>query len=151
MALTGGHRFVVSMGEAFAHGLYAMGVEQAMDYDEKSGRQSPAKDKQTGSLVWTVTCIDRDPEVRGTKEVKVKVLAPYCPELPPEIAPGSGIRPVEFSGLTVTPYVSENGRRARLALSFRATGVHAQGKAPADPVGAHRPPAHQPPGDGKAA
>jgi hypothetical protein len=53
---------------------------------------------------------------------------------------------VEFTGLTVTPYVSENSRRARLAFSFRATGVHAQGKAPADP--AQRPAA---PGEGKAA
>jgi hypothetical protein len=130
MALQGGHRFAVSMEEAFGYGLYAMGVEQAMDYDERSGRQSPSKDKQTGQLVWTVTCIDRDPEIRGSREVKIKVLASLCPELPPEIAPGSGIRPVEFSGITVTPYVSENGRRARLALSYRASGVHAQGKAP---------------------
>ena len=145
MALQGGHRFTVSMAEAFRYGLYAMGVEQAMDYDEKTGRQSPTKDKQTGDLVWTVTCIDRDPEIRGTREVKIKVLGPHMPALPPEIAPNSGIRPVEFTGLTVTPYVSENGRRARLALSYRATGVHAQGKTHADQRAGH------PAGDGKAA
>ena len=146
MALQGGHRFAVSMREAFAYGLFAMGVEQAMDYDEKTGRQSPAKDKQTGELVWTVTCIDRDPEIRGTREVKIKVLAPHMPALPPEIAPGSGIRPVEFSGLAVTAYVSDNGRRPRLAYSYRSTGVHAQGKAPMEPM---RPPMQS--GDGKAA
>jgi len=145
MALQGGHRFTVSMAEAFGYGLYAMGVEQAMDYDEKTGRQSPTKDKQTGDLVWTVTCIDRDPDIRGTREVKIKVLGPHMPALPPEIAPNSGIRPVEFTGLTVTPHVSENGRRARLALSYRATGVHAQGKAHAD----QRPGTSA--GDGKAA
>jgi hypothetical protein len=147
MALQGGHRFTVSMREVFAHGLFAMGVEQAMDYDEKTGRQSPSKDKQTGDLVWTVTCIDRDPEIRGTREVKIKVLAPHCPELPAELVPGSGIRPVEFSGLVVTAYVSENSRRARLAYSFRATGVHAHGKAPAEPAGQHAPA----PAGGKAA
>jgi hypothetical protein len=123
-----------------------MGVEQAMDYDEKSGRQSPTKDKQTGDLVWTVTCIDRAPDIRGAREVKIKVLAPRCPELPAEIVPNTGIRPVEFTGLTVTPYVSDNGRRARLALSFRATGVHPQGKAPAEQ---HRPSAG-PPVDAKS-
>lgn len=132
MALQSGHRFPVSMAEVFPHGLYAMGVEQAMDYDERTGRRSPTSDKQTGEPVWTVTCLDRDPEVRGTREVKIKVLAGVCPELPVELLPGSGIRPVEFSGMSVTPYVSENGRRARLAFSFRATGVHAQGKAPGE-------------------
>jgi hypothetical protein len=142
MALQSGHRFPVSMRDVFSHGLYAMGVEQAMDYDERTGRRSPTSDKQTGDLVWTVTCLDRDPEVRGSHEVKVKVLASHCPELPPEIVPNSGIRPVEFSGLSVTPYVNENGRRARLAFSFRATGVHPQGKTPAEP---------RPHGDGKAA
>jgi hypothetical protein len=140
MALQGGHRFPVSMAEVFPQGLFAMGVEQAMDFDERTGRRSPSSDKRTGELVWTVTCLDRDPEVRGTREVKVKVLGPVCPELPAELVPGSGIRPVEFSGMTVTPYVSENGRRARLAFSFRATGVHAQGKA-----------AGRGAGDGKAA
>ena len=130
MALQSGHRFPVSMGDVFAHGLFAMGVEQAMDYDERTGRQSPAKDKQTGELVWTVTCIDRDPEIRGTREVKIKVLARLCPDLPNEIVPNSGIRPVEFTGLTVTAYVSDAGRRARLAYSYRASAVWAQGKVP---------------------
>jgi len=148
VALQGGHRFSVSMREVFAHGLFAMGVEQAMDYDERTGRQSPAKDKQTGDLVWTVTCIDRDPEIRGTREVKIKVLGPHMPALPEELTPGSGIRPVEFTGLMVTAYVSDNGRRPRLAYSFRATGVHAQGKAPGQSM--HRQPM-PPQGDGKAA
>ena len=41
--------------------------------------------------------------------------------------PGSGLHAVEFTGVTITPYVTEprgNGR-ARLAYSIRATGVHA--------------------------
>ncbi len=158
MALQGGHRFAVSMAEVFPHGVYAMGVDQAEDYDDKTGRRSPAKDKQSGELVWAVTVIDRDPAARE-KQVKVKVSAPYCPELPPEIVPGSDLRPAEFTGLTITPYVTEprgNGR-ARLAYSIRATGVYAQGKAPtataAGRAGGPAPTAGVPgqPGDGKAA
>ena len=132
MALMGGHRFAVSMAEAFPHGVYAMGVEQAMDYDERSGKRTPARDKHNDNqFVWTVSCIDRDPDARE-KEVKIKVTAPVMPVLPTEILPGSGLRVVDFTGMTVTPYVQEGrgGGRARLAVSFRATGVFEQGKAP---------------------
>src|SRR4051812_28558341 len=133
MALQGGHRFAVSMGDVFPDGVYAMSVEQAQDYDEKSGRRTPSKDKQTGEWVWTVTVIDRDrAEQVREKQVKVKVSAPVMPMLPGEIAPGSGLHPVEFTGLTITPYVNEGRGRPRLAYSIRATGMYAQGKAPAD-------------------
>lgn len=145
MALMGGHRFRVSMGEAFPHGCYAMGVVQTEDFDERTGRRSPARDKVTGELVWTVTVIDRDPETRD-KQVRVKVSAPVLPMLPGEIMPGTGLHPVEFTGLTVTPYVNDGtGRRARLAFSLRATGMAAQGKAPTG----HR--SGQPEGGDKAA
>jgi hypothetical protein len=135
MALQGGHRFAVPMAVLFPHGVYAMSVEQAMDYDEKSGRRTPSKDKQTGELVWTVTVIDRDPEARE-KQVKVKVTGPVQPVLPGEIMPGSGLHAVDFTDVTITPYVSEGrgGGRARLAYSLRASGVYAQGKAPAGTV-----------------
>ncbi len=131
MALQGGHRFAVSMAYVFPFGVYAMGVEQAQDYDEKSGRRTPSKDKQSGEWVWTVTVIDRDPEARE-KQVKVKVTAPYQPVLPGEIMPGSGLHAVDFTGLTITPYVNEGraGGRPRMAYSLRATDMHAQGKAP---------------------
>src|SRR3954469_1334503 len=136
MALQGGHRFAVSMGDVFPDGVYAMSVEQAQDYDEKSGRRTPSKDKQTGEWVWTVTVIDRDrAEQVREKQVKVKVSAPVMPMLPGEIAPGSGLHPVDFTGLTITPYVVEargSMGRARLQYSIRATGMYAQGKAPAD-------------------
>jgi hypothetical protein len=138
MALIGGHRFAVSMGDVFPAGVYALKVEAAEDYDEKTGRRTPTTDKLTGERVWTVTCMDRDPVARKA-EVKVKVTAPVQPVLPDELLPDSGLSAVEFSGLTVTPYVDESGRRARLAFSFRATGVHAQGKAPAAPTGQHGP------------
>jgi hypothetical protein len=153
MALMGGHRFSVSMEDAFPHGLYAMGVQQAEDYNERSGKRTPARDKQNGDqLVWTVTCIDRDPEARQ-KEVRVKVTGPHMPELPDEVLPNSGLRAVEFTGMTVTPYVEEGrgGGRARLALSFRATGVKPQGKALAGSTTQTGRSGGQAPGDGKAA
>jgi hypothetical protein len=131
MALMGGHRFAVSMGEVFPHGFYAMGVEQAMDWDEKTGRRTASRDKQAdGQFVWTVTGIDRDPDARE-KQVRVKVTAPVQPVLPGEIMPGSGLHSVEFVGLTITPYVSEGRGRARLAFSVRASGLVAQGAPPA--------------------
>ena len=141
----------------------AISVVQAEDYEEKTGRRTPTKDRASGELVWTVTVIDRDPEARE-KEVKVKIAAPFMPVLPGEIAPNTGLHPVEFIGLTATPWVPDvaPGRRARLAWSFRATGMVAQGKAPtgsATPTGrsggqaSHAATAGQvsPAGDGKAA
>src|SRR3954451_8069475 len=133
MALQGGHRFAVSMDDLYPDGLYAMSVEEAQDYDEKTGRRTPAKDKLTGERVYNVTCYDRGPDVRPRdRQVTVKVSAPVQPVLPGEVAPGTGLHAVAFTGLTVTPYVSENGGRARLAYSIRAPGMYAQGKAPTD-------------------
>jgi hypothetical protein len=124
MALPGGHWFPVAMNEVFPAGFYALGVEQAMDYDERTGRRTASKDKLTGDLVWTVTGIDRDPDARD-KQVKVKVSGPVMPVLPGELLPGSGLHEVEFTDLTVTPYVNEGRGRARLGLSLRAKGFHA--------------------------
>jgi hypothetical protein len=132
MALQGGHRFGESMPVVWPYGLYGLTVDQAMDFNEKTRARTPSKDKQTGELVWNVSCLDRDPEARQ-KEIRVKVLAPVMPVLPEEIVPGSGIRCVEFTGITITPYIEEPRGglgRARLAYSYRATGVYEQGKAP---------------------
>jgi hypothetical protein len=78
-------------------------------------------------LVWTVTCVDRDPEARNPK-VRVKVSSPVQPVLPGEIVPGTGLHEVQFTGLTVAPYVDEGRGRTRLAFSLRATGVHGVGR-----------------------
>ena len=53
MALPGGHRFAVSMSELFPFGCYAMSVQQAEDYNEKTGKRTPARDKVSEALVWT--------------------------------------------------------------------------------------------------
>ena len=64
--------------------------------------------------------IDADPQARD-KSVRVKVAAADAPVLPAP-HPGMPFVPVEFAGLTVTPYVNQAGR---LAYSLRATGVRA--------------------------
>jgi hypothetical protein len=62
--------------------------------------------------------IDGDPTARQ-KSLRVKVAAPDQPTLPAP-HPGMPFVPVEFTGLTVTPYVNQAGR---LAYSLKAAGV----------------------------
>jgi hypothetical protein len=131
MALTGGTRFKVSMGEVFPAGcaLVPGSITEAQDYDERTGRRSPAKDKVTGQRVWSCRVIDLDPELDGrSREVAVKILAEVQP-VPPS---GEMFAPVEFEGLMVTPYANDKGR---MAFSFRATAIVAPrgGKSAAGP------------------
>ncbi|MGH3500959.1 MAG: hypothetical protein ACRDQA_08705 [Nocardioidaceae bacterium] len=111
----------VQFGDVFPHGAYAMGVEPLRDFD-KSTRENPvqARDKTTSELLWAVDVIDADPESRE-KQVRMKVTAPHQPVLP-EAVSGVPFRPVEFDGMTITPYV--NGR-GRISYSVRATQMHA--------------------------
>ena len=120
MALQGA--IPVEFGTVFPDGAYAAGVFEAVrDFDRSQGdRFVQQKDKGTGLPVWTVDVIDADPQARA-RTVKVKVAAEYQLTLPPASA-GSPFTAVEFTGLTVTPYVNQAGR---LAYSFKATGVRA--------------------------
>ncbi|NVI93089.1 plasmid replication, integration and excision activator, partial [Actinomadura sp. BRA 177] len=77
-----------------------------------------AHDKDTGELVWAVEVLDADPESKGT--FKVKLAAPVQPIMP-EAPAGFPFVPVEFDGLTVTPYV--NSGTGRLAYSLKAGAV----------------------------
>jgi hypothetical protein len=101
-------------------GAYAESVEPVRDFDaSKSGTVGvQARDKLTGHPLWTVNVYDPDPQAR-TKALKVKIAAPVQPVLPEAIG-GMPFRPVEFDGMTVTPYVNDKGR---LAYSYRATAV----------------------------
>jgi hypothetical protein len=120
MALTGGTRFKVSMAEVFPGGcaLVPGSITEAQDYDERSGRRTPAKDKLTGQRVWSCRVMDMDPELDGrSREVAVKILADVQP-VPPT---GAMFEPVEFENLMVTPYANDKGR---MAYSFRATAIH---------------------------
>lgn len=121
------NKFPVSMGDVFAHGAFVVSeVEAVRDFDKSApGRPVQQLDKESGLPVWSVSVLDADPEARrADKTVTVKIAATHQP-VPPEAAHGLPFRPVEFEGLTVTPYVQENGNRPRVAYSFRATAMRA--------------------------
>jgi hypothetical protein len=123
MALNG--RIKITHGDVFAHGAYVVGdVEAVRDFEKSSpGKAVQAVDKESGLLVWAVSVLDADPEARkDMKTVTVKISAPHQP-VPPEAMAGVPFRPVEFDGLTVTPYLDD--KRNRIAYSFRATGMRA--------------------------
>ena len=106
---------------AFAAGTF----EPVRDFEaSKGGRFVQSKDKQTGQPLWAVDVIDADPQARD-KTARVKIAATDQPVLPAGTA-GMPFVPVEFSGLTVTPYVNQAGR---LAYSLKATGVRTPGRA----------------------
>jgi hypothetical protein len=127
MAIKGAIR--MAQGDVFPHGCYVVGEVEAMrDFDRSTREQAvQAVDRDSGLLVWTVDVVDADPEARE-RTVRVKVLAPVQP-VPPETASGVPFRPVEFDGLTATPYVATTSSgRSRLAWSLRATGMRAPGR-----------------------
>jgi hypothetical protein len=115
----------VEFAHAFPRGAFAAGpFEPVRDFDASKGdRFVQSKDKASGLPVWVVEVIDADPAARQ-KTARVKVASAQQPSLP---APGGGMPfvPVEFSGLTVTPYVNQAGR---LAYSLRASGVRVAGR-----------------------
>ncbi|WP_239374521.1 plasmid replication, integration and excision activator [Frankia sp. Cj5] len=122
-------RIPVRFEDVFPHGAYVLGVEPVNDFDKvKAGvADAQERDKITGVLVWAVRVMDADPNARaGSAEVKVKIAAAVQP-VPPEPLAGTVLRPVEFDGLTVTPYVNMNGSKPRQGLALRATGLRPVG------------------------
>ncbi|HUZ55601.1 MAG TPA: plasmid replication, integration and excision activator [Streptosporangiaceae bacterium] len=115
----------VEFGQVFPRGVYAAGtVEAVRDFDaSKGGRFVQSKDKQSGLPLWQVDVIDADTTARD-KTARIKVAAADQPVLPAAAA-GMPFVPVEFTGLTVTPYVNQAGR---LAYSLKATGVRVPGR-----------------------
>jgi hypothetical protein len=115
----------------FPHGALCLGVEPVKDFDAK-GADDQARDKESGKRVWQVRVLDLDPEAGrfgASKEVKVKIAADHQPVPPEPSAPGYPPL-VEFTGVTVTPYVNSQKRctdkcRARLAWSVRAESMTA--------------------------
>lgn len=121
------NKFPVPMGDVFPHGAFVVSeVEPVRDFDKSApGRPVQQMDKESGLPVWSVSVLDADPEARRSdKTVTVKIAATHQP-VPPEAAHGLPFRPVEFDGLTVTPYVQESAGRPRVAYSFRASAMRA--------------------------
>jgi hypothetical protein len=116
----------VDFGFAFPRGAFAAGgFEPVRDFDaSKDGRFVQSRDKATGLPLWQIDVIDADPEARD-KTARVKVAADHQPVLPPAPATGLPFLPVEFAGMTVTPYVNQAGR---LAFSLKATGIKVAGR-----------------------
>jgi len=110
----------VEFASVFPRGVFAAGpFEPVRDFEaSKGGRFVQSKDKVTGLPLWAAEVIDADPQARQ-KSLRVKVAAAAQPELPAP-HPGMPFVPVEFAGLTVTPYVNQAGR---LAYSLKAAGV----------------------------
>jgi hypothetical protein len=117
--------------ETYLYGLFAVSDVSALRNFDKSTAEMPvqAVDEETGERVWTVEVMDADPEARKSeRHFTVKLLAPVQPVMPARPAgfpPNVPFIPVEFTGMTATPWVEElgEGRRSRLAWSFRATGM----------------------------
>jgi hypothetical protein len=131
MAIKG--QITIEFGKVFPGGAYAAGpVEKVRDF-ERSRKEEVIQqlDKDTGLPLWVVEVIDADEDARQ-RTVKVKIAAQVQPVLPPPV-PGSPFTPVEFDGMTTTPYVDasrcqakDTGKcGARLAYSLKATGIRA--------------------------
>src|ERR671939_466955 len=127
MAARPGVRLPAGMAEVFPQGcvLVPGSIAEAIDYDD-SGRSGQARDKLTGEPVWQCRVMDQDPALGSrSRETVVKITADRMPTSPV----GDAWLPVEFTGLTVTPYVDSSrckgqGRcGARVAFSLRATGI----------------------------
>jgi hypothetical protein len=126
-------RFPVDFGEVFPFGAFVLGVEPSMAFSaDPRAPKVQERDKETGQLVWVVRALDANEDAaRFGAEFKVKVTADHQPVPPAKIA-GFPFAPVEFDGLTITPYANNKGR---IAHSFRASGLRApagRGRAAAD-------------------
>ena len=115
----------VEFGTVFPSGAYAAGAfDPVRNFDASTGEKFvQSTDKATGQPLWAIEVIDPDPQAR-TRAVKVKVAAQVQPVIPAGTS-GSPFTPVEFTGMTVTPYVNQSGR---LAHSIKATGIRAPGR-----------------------
>lgn len=125
-------RMEVVFGSVFPAGAYLVGdVEPVQDYKQEKrpdGSRPQQVDPDTGELIWTVPVLDADPEARkNEKTINVKISARQQP-VPPANPDGLPFIPVEFEGLTLTPWVDDNGQFPRLAWSYRAKGMTAPGK-----------------------
>jgi hypothetical protein len=113
----------------FPFGAYMVGeISPVRDYD-RSTRENviQATDPDTGILLWAVDVVDADPDAtKSNRTMTVKVSAKVQPVL--DKAEGDlPFRSVEFSGMTATAYIEENGNFSRIAWSLRAKGVTSSG------------------------
>ncbi|MFG2038130.1 hypothetical protein [Dactylosporangium sp. NPDC048998] len=139
-------RYPMPFDYAFPAGALFLGVDKQTDFDKLREDDNQARDEH-GVRLWVVTVMDQDPEASKfgrTPQVKVKIAAPHQPVPPEPIqVAGMSITPVAFTDLTVTPYTDTTGCkgarqphrcRARLAWSYRASGMVAPAELGVTPV-----------------
>lgn len=115
--------FQVECSTLFPYGVGVVSeVTPLADFD-KSTREHrvQAIDADTGMPMWVVEVMDFDPAARD-RMFKVKIAAEHQP-VPPDAVAGTPVRPVVLDGLTVTPYLNDNGPRPKIAYSLRASGL----------------------------
>jgi hypothetical protein len=132
MAVPNTMKVPVPFDYVFPAGALCLGVEPATDFDKRGQGDDQVRDKETGERVWLVKVLDLDEaagKFGGSKEVKVKVIAPVQPVPPTSAVPGYPPA-VEFTDLTLTPYTDSQRCkgtgakcRARLAWSIRAAAM----------------------------
>jgi hypothetical protein len=116
----------------FPHGCLCLVVEPAIDFDKRGQADNQLRDKETGERVWLIKGLDLDPEAGkfgASKEFKAKMAAAQRPVPPPSAVPGYPPA-VEFTGITLTPYVDSQRCKgdatkckARLAWSIRVESM----------------------------
>jgi hypothetical protein len=115
--------FSVDCKTLFPHGCGVVSAVTPLSDYERSTQENPvqARDKETGLLMWSVDVIDFDPDARE-RTFKVKIAAEVQP-VPPEVVPGTPVRPVYLERLQMTPYIKEGGFRPKIAYSLKCTGL----------------------------
>jgi hypothetical protein len=125
---------------ALRYGALFLGVDRVIDWDRLGAEDNQARD-ENGVRLWLVKVSDQDPAAgmfgRST-ETGVWIAAEHQPVSPDgyELPGGIVVRPVEFLGLTGTPYIDRSACkgnakgeskphkcRARLAWSLRAEAM----------------------------
>lgn len=121
MAFKPGIRLAIPFEALFPHGcVIAGGVSAVTDFDIKKG-DDHKRDKATGMRLWQIAVFDADPEARdGQREVKVKIASETQP-----VPPGGPLTQVEFSGMSVSPWVNDKGMRPKVEFSVYADEMRA--------------------------
>ena len=101
--------------QVFPAGAYVTGeVEPVRDFDAKGSAPVQKRDKLTGLPMWQVSVHDADPDARGAGEVgEGRGAGRAAAGAAADDRTGLPFRPVEFDGLTVTPYVAESAAAVR--------------------------------------
>lgn len=121
MAFKPGKRFSIGFEELLPAGcVLAGGVSPVTDFEVKKG-DNQKRDAATGFPLWQVAVFDADPDARdGQREMRIKIAAEHQP-----VPPGGPLTPVEFTGLSVVPWINEKGIRPRIEFSIYADGMRA--------------------------